>query len=70
MTRISEPDLMDTQHRVDPSPSIEDILAEAVDYLDEMFNSGDDVNGGDAVEWLAEWRVRARAALEQSSSSS
>lgn len=36
---------------------------EAVDWRAEAFDSGEPVDGADAVAFLAEWRPRMRAAL-------
>jgi hypothetical protein len=42
-------------------PSLESILHEAVNCEAEAFDDDQDINGADLVEWLAQWRRRARA---------
>lgn len=39
------------------------VLQEALTAFGAEFDAGGDVPGADLVQWFAEWRVRARAAL-------
>jgi hypothetical protein len=42
-------------------PSLESILHEAVNFEAAAFDSNQDINGADLVEWFAQWRRRARS---------
>jgi hypothetical protein len=44
-------------------PSVEEVLREAVDYLAEVFERGEEIDGASLVEWFAEWRQQAQRAL-------
>lgn len=46
------------------STKYETLLVEALRYEAEAFDDDTEVNGGDLVEWFAEWRQRVKAALE------
>ena len=42
---------------------LESLIREAVNFEADAFNTDEDVNGADLLEWFARWRVRARAAV-------
>jgi hypothetical protein len=44
--------------------AFESLLGEAVDFLAEIFDGDQAVDGATVVEWFSEWRERARRALE------
>lgn len=39
------------------------LLREALSFERKAFDTDDEVNGGDLVEWFAEWRERVTATL-------
>lgn len=39
------------------------LLEEAIAYQAEAFETGDEVQGGDLVEWFAGWRTRVMQQL-------
>jgi hypothetical protein len=41
------------------TPSIESLLVEAVEYLADLFENDEPVDGASMVDWFAEWRQRA-----------
>ena len=44
------------------APKMSALLREALDDWPQ-FDTDDDVNGGDMVDWFAQWRIRVREAL-------
>lgn len=53
-----------------PTDSVEAVLQDAVNYLANAFDSDEEVDGANLVEWFGEWRQRAKLALSQTLSSS
>jgi len=47
----------------DTAPSMEAVLQEAVEYLAHAFETQEEVDCANVVEWFAEWRERAKRAL-------
>jgi hypothetical protein len=46
-----------------------DVMDEAeMQWADALIN-GEDINGGDLVDWFAEWLPRARAAMDEARAS-
>jgi hypothetical protein len=43
--------------------TIETLVHEALGYESEAFESDEAVNAADLVDWFAEWRERAKAAV-------
>lgn len=46
------------------SKAMASLLLQAIDYEEEAFRLDEDVNGGDLVEWFAEWRREVLGVLE------
>ena len=42
---------------------LESLIREAVNFEADAFDADEGVNGADLVEWFAQWRLRARAAI-------
>jgi len=42
---------------------LESLIREAVNFEADAFDADEGVNGSDLVEWFAQWRVRAKAAI-------
>ena len=42
---------------------LESLIREAVNFEADAFDADEGVNGADLVEWFAQWRVRAKAAI-------
>ncbi len=42
---------------------LESLIREAVNFEADAFDADEGVNGANLVEWFAQWRVRARAAI-------
>ena len=42
---------------------LKSLIREAVNFEANAFDADEGVNGTDLVEWLAQWRVRAKAAI-------
>ena len=42
---------------------LESLIWEAVNFEADAFDADEGVNGTDLVEWFAQWRVRAKAAI-------
>lgn len=44
-------------------PALESLIRDALAYEAEAFEQDTDVNGADLVQWFADWRRRAKAAV-------
>jgi alkanesulfonate monooxygenase SsuD/methylene tetrahydromethanopterin reductase-like flavin-dependent oxidoreductase (luciferase family) len=61
------PEQRDEADRVDRMADaldeMRELLADALDYECEAFDTDSEVNGADLVEWFAEWRLRVREVI-------
>jgi hypothetical protein len=46
-------------------PALRDVLREATNAWGDAFNGDGHVSGADLLDWFAQWRLRAQAAIQE-----